>query len=179
MRTAEDVLTFWFEQHGPDDWFAGKPEFDAELAAEFATTHPAVSRGEAWEWRASPEGRLAEVIVLDQFSRQLHRGSPLAFACDPMALALAQEAVAAGHDEALPAEQRVFLYMPYMHSESLIIHVEAQRLFESLGNAEQLDYEIKHIEVLKRFGRYPGRNAARGLQSTPEEAAYLADGGWL
>lgn len=179
MRTAEDVLTFWFEQHGPDDWFAGKPEFDAELAAGFATTHPAVSRGEAWEWRASPEGRLAEVIVLDQFSRQLHRGSPLAFACDPMALALAQEAVAAGHDEALPAEQRAFLYMPYMHSESLIIHVEAQRLFESLGNAEQLDYEIKHIEVLKRFGRYPGRNAARGLQSTPEEATYLADGGWL
>ena len=102
MRTHQDVLKFWFEDHGQADWFGGKPEFDAELAADFADTHAAVARGEAWEWRKTPEGRLAEIIVLDQFSRQLHRKSPLAFASDDMALTLAQEAVAGGHDQAIP-----------------------------------------------------------------------------
>lgn len=175
-RSAEDVIEFWFVEHGPEDWFAAKPEFDQKLAAAFAKTHQQVAHGEAFAWRASPEGRLAEIIVLDQFSRQLFRGSPLAFAQDGMALVLAQEAVAGGHDEALEPVRRKFLYMPYMHSESLVVHEEAMRLFTALGEAETLDYEVRHRDCLMRFGRYPRRNAALGRMSTPEELDYMASG---
>lgn len=176
MRSAEDVLHFWFEEHGQDDWFGGEAAFDAKLEAGFAETHAAVARGEAWQWRTTAAGRLAEVIVLDQFSRQLHRGSARAFAQDPMALALAQEAVAGGHDMAIDADRRLFVYMPYMHSESLLIHEEGLRLFTALGDQGVLDYERAHIDVLQRFGRYPRRNAALGRQSTPEEIEYMASG---
>lgn len=176
MRTPEDVLEFWFVEHGRDDWFAAKPEFDAKLADRFAETHEKVALGEAFHWRATPEGRLAEILVLDQFSRQLHRGDARAFAQDGMALVLAQEAVAAGHDRKLTPDQRTFLLMPYMHSESLVVHEEAVRLFTELGNQETLDYEIAHREVLRRFGRYPRRNAALGRQSTQAELEYMESG---
>lgn len=176
MRSADEVLDFWFVAHGQDDWFGGKAEFDAKLQAGFADTHAAVARGEAWKWRATADGRLAEIIVLDQFSRQLHRGSPQAFAQDPMALVLAQEAVAGEHDTAIDQERRFFVYMPYMHSESLLVHEEGVRLFTALGNQGVLDYELAHVEVLRRFGRYPRRNAALGRQSTPEEVAYMESG---
>ena len=176
MRTPEEVLEFWFVEHGPDDWFSANPEFDARLAARFAETHEKVSQCEAFRWRATPQGRVAEIVVLDQFSRQLHRGSPRAFAQDGMALVLAQEAVAAGHDRALTPEQRHFLLMPYMHSESLVIHEEAVRLFTQLGNEEALKYEIAHRDVIQRFGRYPRRNAALGRQSTQEELEYMESG---
>jgi uncharacterized protein (DUF924 family) len=176
MRSADEVLDFWFVAHGQDDWFGGKEEFDAKLQAGFADTHAAVARGEAWKWRATADGRLAEIIVLDQFSRQLYRGSARAFAQDPMALALAQEAVAGGHDVALDPGRRLFAYMPYMHSESLLVHEEGVRLFTALGDQGALDYELAHVEVLRRFGRYPRRNAALGRQSTPEEVEYMASG---
>jgi uncharacterized protein (DUF924 family) len=176
MRSAEEVLDFWFVAHGRDDWFGGKEEFDSRLRTGFAETHAAVARGEAWKWRATAHGRLAEIIVLDQFSRQLCRGSPLAFAQDAMALALAQEAVAGGHDLVIEADRRLFIYMPCMHSESLLIHEEAVRLFTALGDQGALDYELAHVEVLQRFGRYPRRNAALGRQSTSEEVAYMESG---
>lgn len=176
MPTPDDILRFWFVDHGQDDWFGGKAEFDAELAEKFAETHARVVAGEAWSWRPTAAGRLAEIIVLDQFSRQLYRGSPKAFAQDGMALVLAQEAVAGGFDQRLDQQQRMFLYMPYMHSESLAIHEEALRLFTTLGNQEQLKYEVAHAECLRRFGRYPRRNAALGRQSTPEELDYMAAG---
>ena len=173
-RTAEDVLHFWFVEHGPDDWFAGRPEFDALLAERFTETHEAAAQGETFGWRTSPEGRLAEILVLDQFSRQLHRGSPRAFAQDGMALVLAQEAIAGGHDRALDEAQRQFLLMPYMHSESLLVHEEAVRLFTELGRESALKFELAHVDVLRRFGRYPRRNAALGRESTAEELAYMA-----
>src|SRR5690606_7895939 len=119
MRSAEDVIEFWFVEHGPEDWFGRDATFDAALAEQFSSTHSSVARGEAWGWRQTPQGRLAEIVVLDQFSRQLHRGSPLAFAQDCMALALAQEAVAAACDQNLAPERAAFFYMPYMHAESL------------------------------------------------------------
>lgn len=180
MHTADDVLTFWFVEHDRSHWFGGGPEFDAELTEKFADTHAAVARGEAWRWRATPEGRLAEIIVLDQFSRQIHRGTAQAFAQDPMALVLAQEAVAAGHDLAFPPERRMFLYLPYMHSESLVIHDEALRLYQALGIEETIKFELAHQDVLRRFGRYPRRNEALGRVSTPEEIAYCAsdEGKW-
>lgn len=176
MKSAEDVIRFWFVDHGSDDWFSSSEAFDAELAAAFADTHAAVAQGEAWSWREAPEGRLAEILVLDQFSRQLFRGSARAFASDSMALALAQEAVAGGHDKALDPQKRMFLYMPYMHSESLVVHEEALRLFTDLNNENILKFEIAHADCLRRFGRYPRRNAALGRESTAEEKAYIADG---
>lgn len=180
MKTAEQVLEFWFVDHGRKDWLGGGPEFDAKLTAAFAETHLAVAAGEAWTWRRTAEGRLAEIIVLDQFSRQIYRGEARAFASDPMALALAQEAVAGGHDLAFEPERRMFLYLPYMHSESLLIHQESLRLHQAMGIQEGIDYELAHQDVLKRFGRYPRRNAALGRTSTSVEAAYCAsdEGKW-
>ena len=115
--------------------------------------------------------------MLDQFSRNMHRETPLAFAADPMALALAQEAVAGGHDQALPPERRVFLYMPYMHSESAVVHEEAVRLFTALGIANNVDFELRHQAIITRFGRYPHRNAILGRPSTPDELAFLQQPG--
>lgn len=173
MIDAKDVLGFWFEEHGREDWFAGKPEFDARIAARFGAAHGGVARGEAWRWRETARGRLAEIIVLDQFSRQLYRNDPRAYAQDPMALALAQEMVAQGLDQALDETERMFCYLPYMHSESSLVHEEAVRLYTALGNADTLDYELKHRDAILRFGRYPFRNAPLGRQSTPEEIAYM------
>jgi uncharacterized protein (DUF924 family) len=176
MRTADDVLRFWFVEHDKDDWFGAKPEFDAALAAEFGETHPMVARGEAWEWRKTPEGRLAELIVLDQFSRQLHRGSPEAFAQDKMALVLAQEALAVGADQAFGMPMRVFLFMPFMHSESLVIQEEGVKHFAQFGE-ELLAFMAGHRDTVARFGRFPFRNKALGRESTPEELAYIEEQG--
>jgi uncharacterized protein (DUF924 family) len=176
MRTADDVLRFWFVEHGMDDWFGGKAEFDAALAAEFAETHPRVALGEAWQWRATPEGRLAEIIVLDQFSRQLHRGSPEAFAQDKMAVALAQEAIAAGADEAIAMDRRMFLFMPFMHAESLVIQDEGCKHFAPFGE-ELMKFMTGHRDCIAQFGRFPFRNKALGRVSTPEEIAYMAEQG--
>jgi uncharacterized protein (DUF924 family) len=172
--TAEDIIRFWFIEHGEDDWFGGKPEFDAVLAERFSDTHAEVSKGEAYSWRRTAEGRLAEIIVLDQFSRQLFRGKREAFTQDGMALVLAQEAVLRGFDQEVPQAWRGFFYLPYMHSESLAIHEEAMRLYTELGEPNNLDYEIRHQKVIARFGRYPRRNAALGRASTQEETAYIA-----
>ena len=174
MRTAEDVIRFWFVEHGMDDWFGGKAEFDAALAAEFAETHPRVALGEAWQWRATPEGRLAEIIVLDQFSRQLHRGSPEAFAQDKMAVALAQEAIAAGADRAIAMDRRMFLFMPFMHAESLVIQEEGCKHFAQFGE-ELMAFMTGHRDCIARFGRFPFRNKALGRVSTPEELVYMEE----
>ena len=135
------------------------------------------ARCELWAWRGTPEGRLAEVLVLDQFSRNAWRDTARAFAQDPLALALAQEAVAGGHDLALPPPRRAFLYMPYMHSESLAVHEEALRLFGQPELAFNLDFERRHQAIVARFGRYPHRNAVLGRASTAEELDFLAQPG--
>lgn len=172
--TPRQVLKFWFDDHGREDWFGGGRKFDALVKRRFGATQAAAATGELSAWRASPEGRLAEIIVLDQFSRQIHRGKPAAFASDAMALALAQEVVRAGADRAMPPEQRMFFYMPFMHSESLAVHRQAVRLFRALGNKDVLRFERGHRDVIARFGRYPKRNAALGRKSTRAELAYLA-----
>jgi uncharacterized protein (DUF924 family) len=176
MTSPAAVLKFWFEDHGPDDWFAAKPEFDAEIAADFADTHAALARGEGWDWRSTPSGRLAEIIVLDQFSRQLYRNDPRAFATDGMALVLAEEAVGGGHHNFLPPERRVFMLMPFMHAESVVVQAESLRLFTALGREENLKFAQAHADVIRRFGRFPRRNAALGRTSTPEELDYMQSG---
>lgn len=175
MKTADDVLKFWFAEHGEEDWFGAKPEFDALIAAEFSETHAAVTRGEAWRWRTTPMGRLAEIIVLDQFSRQLFRDRAEAFANDAMALTLAQEAVAGGHHNFLPAmPQRMFMLLPYQHAESAAVQAESVRLYTAMGVPEMMKYAEGHAQCIARFGRFPKRNAALGRTSTPEEADYIA-----
>ncbi|MDN3522505.1 DUF924 family protein [Halomonas ramblicola] len=170
---ARTVLDFWFGELAPAQWFRKDPALDAEIGRRFGDLPAAARRGELWGWRRSPEGRLAEILVLDQFPRNLHRDSPLAFAGDPVALVLAQEAVARGADRALPVSWRAFLYLPYMHSESLVIHDEARRLFDQPGLEENLRFEHRHREILERFGRYPHRNAILGRASSAEELAFL------
>ena len=174
--TPDTVLHFWFKEITPAQWWKVDPDFDGLIAERFGALHASAAQGECFSWRGTPQGRLAEVIVLDQFSRNLHRGKAGAFACDAMALALAQEAVAAALDLALPVAERAFLYMPYMHSESRLIHVEAERLFAERA-PENLDFEMRHKAIVDRFGRYPHRNQALGRESTAEELAFLQEPG--
>lgn len=177
MQAPAEIIRFWFEDHGAPDWWGANPAFDAEIAGRFAETHASMARGEGFPWRASAAGRLAEIIVLDQFSRQLYRRSPLAFAQDGKALALAQEAAAGGHDRALASDdQRAFLYMPLMHAESLPVQRASVALFVALGG-DYVEPAEQHLEVIRRFGRFPKRNAALGRTSTPEEIAYLEQSG--
>lgn len=169
----DTVLRFWFDELTPAQWFKVDPALDRLITERFATLHAQAACAELFAWRATPEGRLAEILVLDQFSRNMHRGRADAFAQDVLALALAQEAVAAGADLALPQAQRVFVYMPYMHSESPAIHVQAEALFRERAPADNLDFELRHKAIVDRFGRYPHRNAVLGRVSTPEEEAFL------
>ena len=171
------VLQFWFQEISPAQWWKVDAAFDRLIAERFSEVHRRAMRAELFEWRAQPGGRLAEIIVLDQFSRNMHRGSPRAFAADAMALALAQEAVASQADLALPTEERAFLYMPYMHSESPVIHEVAERLFRERGPKDNHDSELRHKAIIDRFGRYPHRNAVLGRESTDEELAFLAEPG--
>lgn len=174
---ADDVLHFWFEEIAPGQHFATDAALDAVIRRRFGRAWEAARYCELWTWRATPRGRLAEILVLDQFSRNLHRGSPLAFAQDGLALALAQELVAGQHDRGLPATERAFAYMPYMHSESLAIHDQAMLLFNQPGLENNLHFEVRHRDIIARFGRYPHRNAALGRASTPDEATFLSEPG--
>ena len=147
------------------------------IRARFAGTLAQALRGELSAWRATPRGRLAEVVVLDQFTRNLGRGTAAAFAGDAAALVLAQEAVRGGALAALDAHGRTFLLMPYMHSESAVVHVEAARLFAAHTPAGNHDSELRHKAIVDRFGRYPHRNAVLGRESTLEELAFLQEPG--
>ena len=171
------ILHFWFEEATAKQHFSKDAAFDETIRSRFGKLHAAASGCELFGWRATPEGRLAEIIVLDQFSRNLYRDSPRAFACDGMALVLAQEAVRTKSDQALPVERRLFMYMPYMHSESRAIHAIAESLFESLGLPENLKYEQAHKAIIDRFGRLPHRNVILGRESTREEVEFLQQPG--
>ena len=169
----KQVLDFWFDSENKEFWFSKSDEFDLELEEKFGHTLQQAMQCELWTWRETAEGRLAEIIVLDQFSRNLFRNHPASFAQDPLALSLAQEAVRLGLDQQLAPDQRCFMYMPFMHSESKIIHAQALQLFEALGNPINLDFELKHKTIIDRFGRYPHRNQILERESTPEEVEFL------
>ncbi len=167
------VLSFWFEEITPQAWWTADPAFDEQIRQRFSGLLRQAAQGELYAWRATAPGRLAEVIVLDQFSRNIHRDTPLAFAQDPMALALSQEAVSVGAHHALSEIERTFLLMPYMHSESRLIHEQAEALFKAFTPANNYAFELKHKAIVDRFGRYPHRNAILGRDSTAEEIAFL------
>jgi uncharacterized protein (DUF924 family) len=177
VNAADDVLRFWFEELRPEQWWRVDSALDELIRTRFASLHRGVVRGDHYAWRVTPAGRLAEVVVLDQFSRNMYRGSAAAFASDGLALTLAQAAVAAGADRALAPVRRAFLYLPYMHSESLAVHEQAVVLFSQPGLEYNLDFERKHKSIIERFGRYPHRNAALGRTSTAEEAEFLKTAG--
>jgi uncharacterized protein (DUF924 family) len=169
----ETVVTFWFEDIEPGMWWVKDAAFDAQIRERFGAALEQAAAGELFAWRDTPRGRLAEVIVLDQFSRNIHRDTPQAFACDPMAVALAQEAVRNGAPDALSPIQRHFLYMPFMHSESRVIQAWADALFRDNGLQQNYDFAVRHRRIIERFGRYPHRNAILGRTSTPEEELFL------
>ena len=172
--SARAVLAFWFEELAPAQWWKVDADLDAEVSARFGDLHAALCGDVGLAWLATPEAALAAVIVLDQFSRNVHRGEGAAFAQDEKARALAADAIAKGLDTALPPERRHFLYMPFMHAETAADQERSIALFSILGeDAER--HAREHKAVFDRFGRFPKRNAALGRANTPEEAAYLAE----
>ena len=177
LLSTGDIINFWFEEIKPAQWWVKDSGFDQMIESRFGATHKAAAMGELESWRGTAEGRLAEIIVLDQLSRNIYRDTPLAFACDVMALVLAQEAVRIGADQEVGYEKRAFLYMPYMHSESIAIHERAVELFTKPGGEYNYEFELKHKVIIDRFGRYPHRNKILGRESTPEEIEFLSQPG--
>ncbi len=173
----QEVLSFWFDEVERTSWWSADPDFDELIRSRFGDTLRRAARGELFDWRDEPEGRLAEIIVLDQFSRNIHRGSPIAFAQDPMALTLAQWAVSTRSHVQLDSTRRNFLLMPWMHSESRTTHETAERLFREHASKRTLGVELRHKAIIDRFGRYPHRNDILGRQSTAEEIEFLKQPG--
>lgn len=173
----EDILRFWFEDIQPAQWWKVDPAFDDLLRDRYSTLLDQAAQGECHSWRTSARGRLAEVIVLDQFSRNILRDTPRAFAQDGIALVLAQEAVTAGALKQLEPIQCAFLLLPYMHSESRLIHVEAAHLYKTWAPEDNYRFELRHKEIIDRFGRYPHRNAILGRESSAEEIEFLKQPG--
>ncbi|WP_417665445.1 DUF924 family protein [Pseudidiomarina sp.] len=177
LHDFADVLNFWFSELTPQQWFAKSDALDATITQKFGDMLGAAVQGELWQWRSSARGRLAEIIVLDQFSRNVYRDTAAAFAQDAMALVLSQEAIRLGCDSDFNAAEKAFLYMPYMHSESAVIHRQAVELFNQPGLENNYDFELKHKEIIDKFGRYPHRNALLGRESTAAEQAFLQEPG--
>jgi uncharacterized protein (DUF924 family) len=176
MIGAEDVLAFWFDGDlgaKRKIWFEKDDSFDTACGL-FAEARDAAKRGGLDHWGDTPRGALALIVLLDQFSRNLHRGSPEAFAADGKARAAARRAIAHGFDLALPPAARSFVYLPFEHAEDSADQDESVRLFTPLGK-EHARYAVSHRDVINRFGRFPQRNAALGRVSTAAEEAYLAD----
>ena len=173
----QEIIYFWFKEIDQKKWWVKDLQFDQEIKTRFGEIHKAAHSNQLGSWRVSPLGRLAEIIVLDQFSRNIYRGLPESFASDPLALKLAQEAVANGADKELEQIQRLSLYMPYMHSESLEVHDQALKLFENLGLESNLKFEHAHRNIILMYGRYPHRNEILGRDSSPEEIEFLSKPG--
>lgn len=167
------VIDFWFNELQPKHWWVKDTALDELIRERFSDLHRQAMAGELSHWREIPLGRLGEVIILDQFSRNMYRDRPQAFASDPLALALAQESVRAKADLALGEAERQFLYMPYMHSESTVIHEQGLPLFAALGDQYGYGAYLRHQEIVSRFGRYPHRNDILGRQSTEDEEEFL------
>jgi uncharacterized protein (DUF924 family) len=168
-----EVLRFWFEETKPQQWFTRDENLDAEIRRRFGALHASLIEKVPATVTVTPLGALATVIVLDQFSRNLYRNSPRAFAADATALAIAEEAITAGFDRELDTNQRMFLYMPYQHSEDKAVQARSMELFAALGNANSLDFARQHRDIIERFGRFPHRNRVLNRASTPEEIEFL------
>lgn len=168
-----DILDFWFEQTNEDDWFKTNDLLDLKMVEKFIVIHSQAIAGELFRWRDEPLGRLAEIIVIDQFSRNIYRDDAKAYSSDGMALALAEEAIRNNIQENFESKHKQFLYMPFMHSESKVIHEIAVKLFSEPGLEKSLSYELSHKNIIDQFGRYPERNQVLNRANTVEEEIYL------
>ncbi|MCT4641017.1 MAG: DUF924 domain-containing protein [Bacteriovoracaceae bacterium] len=173
----QDILNFWFQDLTPQQWFTKNATLDQLIIKKFQKIHNKAINAELFEWRKSSKGRLAEIIILDQFSRNIYREKKESFLYDSMALALAQEAIFQQTDQELNIQEKSFLYMPYMHSESIAIHKKAIELFSQPGLEKTLEFEYKHKTIIDRFGRYPHRNNVLQRISTQEEINFLKEDG--
>jgi uncharacterized protein (DUF924 family) len=184
MSTPREVLEFWFDPATQAHWFDRDDAFDARIRERFGATLEVAARGELDHWAATPDGWLALLVVLDQFSRNVYRDDARAWAADTRAQAVAVTGIARGDDQRLPPAQRLFAYMPLEHAEDLTLQQHCVQLFERLlvqlpedereRFQDYLDYARRHHDVIDRFGRFPHRNEALGRESTEAEQAYLA-----
>lgn len=172
-----DVIRFWFEETSPNQWWTVDPAFDRLIESRYLPTLKQASQGELHGWRNEPSGRLAEIIVLDQFSRNIYRNTPKAFSQDAMALVLSQEAIRQEAHLSLSPTECAFLFMPLMHSESRRMHELAERLFKEYTPSSNHQFELKHKAIIDRFGRYPHRNTILGRTSSDEEIEFLKQPG--
>ncbi|HTI30901.1 MAG TPA: DUF924 family protein [Sphingomonas sp.] len=175
MTEAEAVIDFWLHETPPEKRFARDAALDAAIARRFGSLHRSLSQAVPEEWTADARSMLGAIIVLDQFSRNLFRDDPRAFAQDSAALTLAWQMVVKGWDMALSALERQFVYLPFEHAEDLAAADQSVALFAALEDAEALDYARRHHAVIVKFGRYPRRNKALGRESTKDEVKFLAD----
>jgi len=175
--TAQNVIAFW-RAAGPDKWFTKDASFDAECRRLFLPSYRAAAAGELAHWEDSPEGALALLILLDQMPRNMFRGTPQAFATDAQALALAGRAISRGYDQQFDPPERGFFYLPLMHSEHMPDQERCVALYRAAGDDYGLKYAEDHADIIRRFGRFPHRNAILGRQTTPDEQAFLDAGGF-
>lgn len=175
MQSWQDIISFWFEEIEPQKWWQKSTDFDELLSKRYSGLLLRAKAGELSDWRTTALGSLAEILVLDQFSRNIFRDTADAFAADNLALCLAQWAISVGADKQLSQQQRQFLYMPFMHSESLAIHKQAVELYGQMDKAYGYNFELKHKVIIEQFGRYPHRNKILGRKSSSEELAFLKE----
>jgi len=172
----EQILTFWFEETTPAQWFQVNTDFDASVKEKFEEPYEMAVKGHFDEWQNSADGALALIILLDQMPRNMFRGTPKAFASDKKALIIAKLAISKGLDQVLPVQKRRFVYLPYEHSENLGDQAKCVKLFEKIKDEDKLghDYALRHLKVIEEYGRFPHRNEILGRENTPEEQEYLA-----
>ena len=176
IATAHDVVTFWREA-GPKRWFEKDTAFDKEISRRFLATHEAAAAGTLRHWENGAEGALALLILLDQFPRNMFRNSARAFATDPLARAIAAGALVKGFDSVFP-DLRSFFYLPFEHSEDMADQERALALYKAAGDADNLKWAEIHADIIRRFGRFPHRNAVLDRATTPQEQAFLDSGGF-
>jgi len=177
MKTSQDILDFWRDA-GPSKWWKKDDAFDAVIRSQFEQTHTAASQGQFDDWIETPDGALALIIMLDQFSRNLFRNSPLAFSNDEKCLALTKDAIGRSHDKQYGADLLAFFYLPLMHSEALEDQETCLALMLEAGLTPNIKAAEEHLDIITRFGRFPHRNTVLGRVSTPKEIAFLEGGGF-
>ncbi len=169
----QEILKFWFEEIKPAQIWIKDKNFDQLIIDRFSAVYQQACQCELYQWRETADGRLAEIIVLDQFSRNMFRDSAKAFAYDSLVLSLSQQALSIGADKEIDKNKRSFMYLPFMHSESKTIHKQALEIYQNHGVQSSLDFEIKHKAIIDRFGRYPHRNKVLSRESTTQELEFL------
>lgn len=177
IATPKQIVSFWTKA-GPKRWFKKDPAFDQKIREHFLVTHQAAEMNKLGEWEAAPEGALALVLLLDQFPRNMFRGTQRAFVNDPQARTVAARAIERGFDQKVPKELRAFFYLPFEHSEELADQEKCLKLFRAMKDEDLIRWAKLHHDIIRQFGRFPHRNEILGRRSTPEETAFLEQGGF-